>query len=464
MSFVSLTFLVFAAVVLLLMKIVRNRTAQHIILLIASYVFYITFDWRFLFLLIGMSVLMWLIGKGIADRKQQGRSAKGLITVGVVIALAVLGFFKYCNFFVESFCTVFGLETTTLSILLPIGVSFYTFQAISYICDVNSGKAEADSLLHVLLYIGFFPQIVSGPIVKAHDFLPQLQKNVEVNKNHLSEGIQLFIVGLFRKVVIADRLGVCVTAVFAAPAAYSGLSLALASLAFTLQIYCDFAGYSDMAIGVAKCMGFDLGQNFNMPYIARNPSDFWRRWHISLSSWFRDYVYIPLGGNRKGKARTYINLFLTMLLSGLWHGASWTFVFWGALHGIWSAGHRAFKKMRGDKNCDKVGAIVSTILTFCVVSILWIVFKADSFETAWVYISRMFTMADGIKYYFVFVPIYAIIIFGTHLYATLKNDGNSPVRALDVNKFVPKLVLCMMCLIILCFGYFGDSAFLYAQF
>ncbi len=464
MSFVSFSFLIFIAVVLLLMVVVRNRTTQHIILLVASYIFYITFDWRFLLLLLGISAFTWLVGKGIAGRKERDENTRGLLLLGVAAALVTLGYFKYCNFFVESFCELFGLEPSTLSILLPIGISFYTFQAISYICDVDSGRVEADSLLHILLYIGFFPQIVSGPIVKARDFLPQLRKDVEVNRENFSEGIQYFIVGMFRKVVIADQLGVCATAVFAAPEAYSGLSLAFASLAYTMQIYCDFAGYSDMAIGIARCMGFDLGQNFNMPYIARNPSDFWRRWHISLSSWFRDYVYIPLGGNRRGETRTCFNLFLTMLLSGLWHGASWTFIIWGVLHGIWSVGHRIFKKARRNKNGGKAGAIVSRVLTFCMVSLLWIVFAADSFDAAWIYISRMFTMADGIRYYFVFVPIYAVIVFGTHLYAALKNDGNSPVRALNLSKFIPKLLLCTICLVILCFGYFGDSAFLYAQF
>ena len=459
MNFLSFSFVAFFGVLLILLKCFPGKKAQQIILLAASYLFYALWDWRFLLLLVGLSAAVWFLGKAAHDR-----GSKAALTMGVILCIGVLGVFKYLGFFVESFCAMFGLSAVTLGLILPMGLSFYIFQAVSYLCDAYWKKITPASLFHVLLYIGFFPQIVSGPIVKAHDFLPQLEEAHPITGENLSAGLQQFSVGMFKKVVIADRLGVAVNAVFAAPGAYSGVSLAMAVFAYTIQLYCDFSGYSDMAIGVARCMGYDLGRNFNMPFLARNPSDFWRRWHISLSSWFRDYVYIPLGGSRKGYGRTCVNLFLTMFLSGIWHGANWTFLVWGALHGIASAGHKIFRDQRKKRGKTASGGLLSAVAMFLLFALLLIPFRAESLGQTWLVVTRIFTMAEGVHYISVFTVIYGLLILGVHALAGIRNGGNSLWKPLKLEKFSSKLILCVFLLLSFLFAYIGDSAFLYAQF
>ncbi len=462
MNFLSLSFAIFFGAVLLLLKCFPGKKAQQVILLCASYLFYALWDWRFLLLLAGLSAAVWFLGKAAHDK-----GSKPALTAGLILCVGVLGIFKYLGFFVESFCSLFGLSEVTLRLILPVGLSFYIFQAISYLCDAYWRKIAPASLFHVLLYIGFFPQIVSGPIVKAHDFLPQLEQAHPITEKNVSAGLQQFCVGMFKKVVIADRLGVAVNAVYAAPAAYSGLSLAVAALAYTIQLYCDFSGYSDMAVGVARCMGYDLGRNFNMPFVARNPSDFWRRWHISLSSWFRDYVYIPLGGSRKGYGRTCWNLFVTMFLSGIWHGANWTFLVWGVLHGIASAGHKLFRDHRRKQGHGPPGpltGVLSNLGTFVLFALLFIPFRAESLSQAWLVVVRIATMAEGVHYVSVFAVIYSALILGVHALAALRNGGDSIWKPLNLEKFSSKLILCVFLLLCFLFAYIGDSAFLYAQF
>ena len=466
MNFISLAFAGSFAVLLLVLKLLPGKNAQQWVLLGASYLFYALWDWRFLALLAGLSAAVWLLGKAAA-----GRHSKPALVLGVSLCIGVLCIFKYLGFFVDSFCGWLGLEPGSLRLILPIGLSFYIFQAVSYLADAYTGRIAPATFRNVLLYIGFFPQIVSGPIVKAHDFLPQLERAHPITGENLSYGLQLFCVGMFKKVVIADRLGVCVNAVFEAPAAYSGLSLAMAVFAYTIQLYCDFSGYSDMAVGVARCMGYDLGRNFNMPFLARNPSDFWSRWHISLSSWFRDYVYIPLGGSRGGEAKTCRNLVVTMLLSGIWHGANWTFLLWGLLHGAASAVHRLFrtwrKKHPGTAHGpvrQKLTAAVSTAAMFLVFSGLLLPFRADSIAQAWMILCRIVTMAPGVTYISVFAVIYGAFILGVHLAAGLFHQGNSLFRPLDTKRFSSKLILCVFLLLTFLFASTGDTAFLYAQF
>ena len=309
-------------------------------MLIANILFYGYWDFRFLILL-GLLIGITYACAGIYSNTKK----KYWITVGVVVALFILGIFKYYNFFVSTFADAFRLDNVyTLKLILPLGISFYTFQVMSYLFDIRRGGIEFEhDFLKYAIYVSFFPQITSGPIVKARDFLPQLDQIHCINKANFYAGFQLFLAGLTKKVVFADRIAVAINSVYAAPNAYNGVSILFAIIGYSLQIYFDFSGYSDMAIGIAKIWGFDLGKNFNAPYIAKNPSEFWGRWHISLSSWFKEYVYIPLGGNRKGKVRTYINLFITMLLSGIWHGASYTFVIWGLIHAIGSTVHKITK-------------------------------------------------------------------------------------------------------------------------
>lgn len=470
MNFISLEFILFFIILLVAMKISKGIKAHHIILLIASYTFYAMGDLKFLALLFGVSLLMWYLAKYIEKNKGTKKAKTGLI-VGVVADVLVLGIFKYFNFFTESFSQLFGFSHTTLNIVLPLGISFYIFQSISYIADVYTEKVKSEkSLTEIMLYIGFFPQIVSGPIVKAHDFLPQLKVDHEITRENLSWGIQKFASGLFKKIVIADRLGVSVDAVFSAPSAYSGMTLAITVLIYAMQIYYDFSGYSDMAIGVARMLGFDLGKNFNLPYLAKNPSDFWRRWHISLSSWFRDYVYIPLGGSRKGKFRTYLNLFITMLLSGLWHGASWAFVFWGACHAFASVVHKFFtdiKKKTGElKNttAKKVVGALSILLTFSVIYFLYIPFRASDLSEAMLIIGRIFSWSNGINYVYVFGIIFAVFLVAVEIISVIKNNGNDIWRPLDLSKWHNKLIFSFFILLTLSFAYFGNSAFIYAQF
>ena len=468
MSFLTLKFVAFFLLLLFALKLTKGIKTHHVILLLGSYVFYALGDIRFLVLLIFISTFMWFMGLKIGNSLRTNK-ARTYLLIGVVMDLLVLGIFKYFNFFTENFSKIFGIQYTTLNIILPIGISFYIFQSISYLADVYTEKIECEkSALNVLLYIGFFPQIVAGPIVKAHDYLPQLRQEHEISLERLSWGSQKLIVGLFKKLVIADRLGVAVDAVYSAPAAYSGLSLLVTILAYALQIYYDFSGYSDMAIGIAYILGFDLGKNFNLPYLAKNPSDFWQRWHISLSSWFRDYVYIPLGGSRKGKFRTYLNLFITMLLSGLWHGASWSFVIWGVFHAIASVIHKIFTNIKKiafpNRSKNKNMRVLSTIITFIVVVILWVPFRTNDFGKAMLILTRVFTWSPGVHYVYIYTLIFAVGLLIVECIAVFRNNGNDIWKPLDLSKFGAKIVFCFIILSIACFSYIGNSAFIYAQF
>ena len=457
MSFTSVNFLLFFLAATALVQLSKTVKQQHRVFLLSNAVFYAYWDVRFLLLLLGV------IGVCYAAARLYERSGKpAFVYAGVIFCLALLGFCKYYHFFVTSFARAFGLAEGTLNILLPLGISFYLFQAMSYLLDVKKGTMTAERDFVVLAaYISFFPQITSGPIVKAHDFLPQLERLHRVKKDNVYLGVTRFVTGLTKKVVFADRIGVAVNAVFAAPAAYNGLSIAMAVVGYSLQIYCDFSGYSDMAIGIAAIWDFDLGKNFNLPYLAENPSDFWRRWHISLSSWFRDYVYIPLGGSRRGKLRTYVNLFITMVLSGLWHGANATYLVWGAYHGLSCVIHRLLGKRGSQKTPWQTALCTAANCLF--VSAGWVIFRADSMAQAMAVFSGLFR-GDGICYINVFVVIYGLVIALTHLYARFRLDGNAPTARLALDTFRGKLLLCVWVFLIAMLMYCGNSAFIYANF
>ena len=457
MSFYSLNFLLFFLAATGLVQLSKTVKAQRWVFLLANAVFYAYWDMRFLLLLLGVIGVCYA-----AARLFEYGGKPAWIYGGVVVCLALLGFCKYYNFFISSFARAFGLGLGTLNIILPLGISFYLFQAMSYLLDVKKGTMTAERDFVVLAaYISFFPQITSGPIVKAHDFLPQLEQLHRVKKDSVYLGVTRFVTGLTKKVVFADRIGVAVNAVFAAPAAYNGLSIAMAVVGYSLQIYCDFSGYSDMAIGIAAIWDFDLGKNFNLPYLAENPSDFWRRWHISLSSWFRDYVYIPLGGSRRGKLRTYVNLFITMVLSGLWHGANATYLVWGAYHGLGCVIHRLLGKRGSQKTPWQTALCTAANCLF--VSAGWVIFRADSMAQAMAVFSGLFR-GDGICYVNVFVVIYGLVIALTHLYARFRLDGNAPTARLALDTFRGKLLLCVWVFLIATLMYCGNSAFIYANF
>jgi len=331
----------------------RRYRVQNAWLLGASYLFYGYWNWKFLALLALSTAVDFHIGRALA-RTDDERRRKRLVTASVLVNLGVLGFFKYFNFFLESTASLLremGLEASpqTLQILLPVGISFYTFQTLSYTIDVYRRRMEpTDDLLGFALFVSFFPQLVAGPIERAVRLLPQIQAPRVINAERAQAGVWLVAWGYFKKTVVADQAQVVAAPLFAADAStLSGLEPFTAVLAFTIHIYCDFSGYSDIARGLAKLMGFEFMLNFKLPYFATGPSDFWSRWHVSLSTWLRDYLYIPLGGNRATRFGTYRNMFLVMALGGLWHGAAWPYVLWGSYHGVLLVLERAWIDLRG---------------------------------------------------------------------------------------------------------------------
>ncbi|MBQ3128964.1 MAG: MBOAT family protein [Clostridia bacterium] len=440
---------------------------KHTILLIASYVFYGWWDYRFCFLMLLLTAVAWFCARKI----DQDKNRKLFVTIGVVFPLLILGFFKYFNFFVDSFISVFGIKfTSALNIILPVGISFYTFQSMSYTIDVFRGIIKSHSFMDVALYVSFFPQLVAGPIVKASDFMPQLRSNHTLKIADLAKGAQIFAFGLFKKIVIADNLSVFVDDVFSKPLAFSSLTVILAVISYSIQIYCDFSGYSDMAIGVAKSFGYEFNANFNMPYISKNVTEFWKRWHISLSTWLQEYLYIPLGGNRKGTVRRYINLLLTMILGGLWHGANYTFVFWGLLHGVALCIHKLFMKARKGKKATVVGSIISVLFTYAFVCICWVFFRAENFSIAMDVLSRMFIWQDGITQIFSWSVFGVAVIAIANIFAlvrakkTKSKEVNGYYPVLDLNKVGSLVIFFLEILLIVALAYTNANPFIYFQF
>jgi alginate O-acetyltransferase complex protein AlgI len=384
MLFNSWVFLPFLLTVLLLYRFLPHR-AQNLMLLIASYFFYACWDWRFLGLLIVSTTCDWMLARAISRESTLDRARKWVVC-SVIINLVFLGFFKYFNFFIDSANDAvraigFPGWSFGLSIILPVGISFYTFQSISYIVDVYRREIEpAKNPIDFALFVAFFPHMVAGPIMPSRQLLPQLQRERYTTRAQTRAGLWLMLLGFFKKVVIGDNLAPIADNVFGSPAVASGAVVLVGVYAFALQIYCDFSGYTDIARGVAKLLGIELMVNFDRPYIAKNPSDFWRRWHISLSQWLRDYLYISLGGSRGGRFQTYRNLLLTMVLGGLWHGAAWNFVLWGIYHGLLLVVHRAATVDLGLlKHESRLSAALSRVLMFHAVCYGWLLFRANSF-------------------------------------------------------------------------------------
>jgi D-alanyl-lipoteichoic acid acyltransferase DltB (MBOAT superfamily) len=388
MLFNSGTFLQFFAAFLLLYYCVRNHlAARNVLIVLASYFFYGWWDYRFLALLLLSSLADFAVGLGL-ERLARPRARQALLTVSLVVNLGILGCFKYYDFFIASLMELLGqigvqAQPPLLRVILPVGISFYTFQTMSYAIDVYRREIPATrNLVEFLAYVSFFPQLVAGPIERGKHLLPQFSQARRITRPMLEEGIWLCVWGMFKKVVLADNLAPLVEMVYDQPRP-GALMVVLATLAFGGQIYCDFSGYSDIARGTARILGFEIMVNFNLPYVARNVREFWSRWHISLSTWLRDYLYIPLGGNRRGPLQTHRNLFLTMLLGGLWHGASWNFVAWGAWHGLGLAAHRFWSARRDvapERPARAMGAAVSWALTMAFVFYGWLLFRAGSWE------------------------------------------------------------------------------------
>lgn len=359
-----------------------------------SLYFYYKSSGLFFLMLVGTSLLDWLLSWVIFRSKRRGWRL-AVMWLSVVISLSILGYFKYANFFLWNWNAMVEGNFQPLDIILPVGISFYTFQSISYVVDVYKRRlVPARSWFDYIFFLSFFPALVAGPIVRADYFLPQLRKNTRPTSEMIWTGLWLVIIGIAKKAIIADYIAQYNDLIFDSPELYTGVQTLMGVLGYTMQIYCDFSGYSDMAIGLALIMGFRLGINFDSPYQSRNLTEFWRRWHISLSTWLRDYLYIPLGGNRKGVVRTYVNNFLTMLIGGLWHGAAWKFVFWGAMHGVGLAVHKACRPWLKKVPDNAFTIFFSWLLTFVYVSFLWVFFRAASFEDSWMIIRNIFVDFD----------------------------------------------------------------------
>ncbi|MCC6349763.1 MAG: MBOAT family protein [Candidatus Eisenbacteria bacterium] len=386
MTFVSLVFLVFMLILYPLYLVLPHRWQNHL-LLVGSLIFYGWWDWRFLGLLGFTSTLDWWVGR-LLERTSDPARRRFLLTASISANLATLGFFKYFNFFAGSLASLlapFGIHLgwTTLHIILPIGISFYTFQSMSYTFDVyRRHMPTCRSYLDFMTFVSFFPQLVAGPIERAVDLIPRVQAPRSITRDALTRGLFLILLGLFKKIAVSDGVAPSVDAVYNATHALSGADVRIATWLFAVQIYCDFSGYSDIARGLAKVMGFDLMTNFDQPYVSVNPSEFWRRWHISLSTWLRDYLYIPIGGNRGTERQTYRNLMVTMGLGGLWHGAAWNYVLWGIYQGAILCVHRWFT--RGRRALREFATpgwlrVLQIAIFFQVVCYGWLLFRARSF-------------------------------------------------------------------------------------
>lgn len=405
MLFNSIEFLLFLPVVFLLYWFVFNKTIrlQNFFLIVVSFIFYGWYDWRFLILLAFASFCDYFVGIWLSNADNPVKR-KYIISISICVNLGILAFFKYFNFFVDSFIGAFTsvgvhLEPRTLSIVLPVGISFYTFQTMSYTIDVYRKKMPATKdIIQFFAFVSFFPQLVAGPIERATHMMPQYAAPRVFDKPKAVDGLRQMLWGFAKKMILADGLATLVNAIFGNYTHLPGSTLVLGAFYFAIQIYCDFSGYSDIAIGTAKLFGFDLMRNFNYPYLSRDIAEFWRRWHISLSTWFRDYLYIPLGGSKGNLNKKVRNTFIIFIVSGFWHGPNWTFIFWGVLNAIYFLPLLLSNKNRSHLDNPGHGRLLPTlkefiniVATFCIVTFAWIFFRAASIHDAFTYIGRIFS-------------------------------------------------------------------------
>jgi alginate O-acetyltransferase complex protein AlgI len=474
MIFTSFEFALFFAAVVLLRHWLTNFEVEKWFLLVASYLFYMSWSLPCLGLILFTSLVDYFIGLRLG-KVEDPAGRKSLLVFSLILNLGVLGYFKYTNFFLDNTGSVlsllgFKIQIPHYDILLPAGISFFTFQSMSYTIDVYRRHLQpCQSCRDFLLFVAFFPQLVAGPIVRAADFLPQLLKRVRGTAVDVEAGLALFALGVVKKIVVSDQIAPHVEMIFANPGQFDAVTLLQGALGYTVQIYCDFSGYSDMAIGCARMMGYRFLDNFQMPYSAANITEFWRRWHISLSTWLRDYLYIPLGGNRHGARRTYVNLMLTMLLGGLWHGASWNFVVWGGGHGVALAVHKFWAVTVGPK-IRRQGTLVkfvwdaiSRALTLAFVVVGWILFRAHSFGDATGMIKRIMTWdISGARVFSHHIVAALIAVALTHLLVQKNRNWAEEMPG----RSVPVRILAYSALLILivCLGATDAAPFIYFQF
>ncbi|WP_349663562.1 MBOAT family protein [Cellulophaga lytica] len=482
MLFNSIDFAIFLPVVFFLYWFVVNKNLQlqNFLLLVASYVFYGWWDWRFLSLIAFSTLVDYSLGVLLGKEEKESKR-KVYLWTSIIVNLGFLGFFKYYNFFVESFVdafTFFGqeIEIGTLNIILPVGISFYTFQTLSYTIDVYKRNLEpTKKFIAFAAFVSFFPQLVAGPIERASNLLPQILKKRSFNYCEAKDGLRLMLWGLFKKVVIADSLSPIVNDIFSNYSTLSSPVLIMGAIFFAFQIYGDFSGYSDIAIGTAKLFGIELMSNFKFPYFSKNIGEFWRRWHISLSTWFRDYLYIPLGGSRGSKLKGIRNVFAIFIVSGFWHGANWTFIFWGLFHALLFlpsfilGTNRKYVEIAksGFNIVTAIKNVYRTVLTFALVTVGWVFFRAETISDAFTYLKRIVTVFSVGDYshpngYRLIDYLLLLLFFVAYEYI-IRNKERNPISF--KNKYVRLLVYILLVFLMLLFYDDGvDRSFIYFQF
>ncbi|WP_394972487.1 MBOAT family O-acyltransferase [uncultured Croceitalea sp.] len=484
MTFNSLEYLLFLPIVFILYWYVFKKSVsiQNSLVLVASYFFYGLWDWRFLFLILASTLVDFFVGQLIGKNKENKRKQKFWLWVSLLFNISLLGFFKYYNFFTESFLDMFQLfgysvkSTWTLNIILPVGISFYTFQTMSYSLDIYYKRVKpTKDFISFATFVAFFPQLVAGPIERASNLLGQITKNRIFNYQQIVAGLKLILWGLFKKMVIADGLAPIVDDIFANYASYPASTLILGVTLFSFQVYGDFSGYSDIAIGTAKLFGIELMSNFKFPNFSRNVAEYWQRWHVSLSTWFRHYVYIPLGGSRVGKLLSVRNICIIFLVSGFWHGANWTFIFWGAFHAlayipVFLMGRNTIYKntvIAQDSLLPSFKEIGQLFITFSIVTFSRIFFRSESLTDSFNYISRIFNNWEYIEYhhplgyrmidYFVLIGLFICYEF------LIRKDERNPFKF--KSKILRFLIYTLVIFGILLFYDSGfDRSFIYFQF
>lgn len=473
MSFVSVAFFIFLPVVFAVYWLLgRNLRWQNLWLLLASYVFYGWWDWRFLILILITSVSSFVSGLWL----EHAQHKRAVVASNIVLNLGILGVFKYYDFFVENLQELFlqvgySLDVPTLRLILPVGISFYTFQSLSYTIDVYRGKLRAtNDVVAFFAYIAFFPQLVAGPIERASHLLPQMLGSRTFRYDEATDGLRRMLWGFFKKMVVADNCAVAVNLIWENYAEADSLTLIGGMLLFTFQIYGDFSGYSDIAIGTSKLFGINLMENFRLPYFSKNIGEFWRRWHISLMAWFRDYLYIPLGGSREGNIRTVRNVFIVFLLSGLWHGANWTFVAWGGYNACLLTVQRWLRSNQKSDLSDTPTwhSIPQIIFTFFLVAIGWVVFRSASIAEAFDYLTRLFTTLSSFSLGGLQHGKVALLYCGLMLVVEwMQRDRLCPLqlKGLAVGRYrVVRWTIYYLVLILVFFGRGEDQTFIYFQF
>ena len=478
MLFNSIDFAIFLPIVFILYWFGTNRNLklQNLLIVISSYIFYGWWDWRFLSLILFSSLVDYFVGLGLL-KQENPIKRKILLWTSILVNLGFLGFFKYYNFFLDNFITAFSffgseIKASSLNIILPVGISFYTFQTLSYSIDVYRRKLEpTENFIIFSAFVSFFPQLVAGPIERATHLLPQFYKKRTFDYDKAVDGMRQILWGLFKKIVIADNCAEYANMIFNNSGDYSGSTLVLGALFFTFQIYCDFSGYSDIAIGTSRLFGFDLMRNFNFPYFSRDIAEFWRRWHISLSTWFRDYLYIPLGGSRGSTWIKVRNTFVIFIVSGFWHGANWTFIVWGALNAIYflplmltNNNRNNLETVAQHKLYPSLKEISSIFLTFCLTVLAWIFFRADNITHAINYISGIFSPSI-FSLPEIFPKAIILLVITFVLIEWLGRDGQYAIAHLGA-KWKRPIRYAFYYIIIIAIFWFGgkEQQFIYFQF